>query len=303
MEAIEQKLKVVIMMGLPGSGKTYYSSHYKGETINVIHFDDYKDEYDSIYDVLWVKMRDNTKYIYSLDKITNTLVLDGPFFTVSAVSSLIHRLAECLSDEYETDCHYIKIRYILDKIEIVVFSEDREACMCNDRYRRAQNSAITIQHAPFDADVTAQNFDSIKQVYCLSDITVTNVKTERHSAWDTAFVPYIRRNDDGVDYLTSEEWTVGGTWHDCYGNEGKVEAEPAREFTEFDEMLLKLCPDVSYLRYLELKRNCIEVIEDTSSDYYTSTNYMYWRCNLKKLYNMMLEMHLIDEYPNDERSI
>ena len=63
-------------------------------------------------------------------------------------------------------------------------------------------------------------------------------------------------------------------------------------FDEFDELIEKICPTITFLQYKKLYKNCVRMEERDNSDYYSSTREAYWRCDLKELWNMLDEMGL-----------
>ena len=99
------------------------------------------------------------------------------------------------------------------------------------------------------------------------------------------------------DMMCSDEWCLGGSWSDCYGNSGNVSADDQpTEFTEFDDLLTKICPNVTMLQYKKLYRECVTTKKRRECDYYGGVcEYARYVCNLRKLYEMMIEMNLVKE--------
>ena len=97
--------------------------------------------------------------------------------------------------------------------------------------------------------------------------------------------------------LRSDTWCLGGSWGDCWGNTGMVSAdEQPTEFKEFDDLLMEVCPNITLLQYKKLYNSLVSIESGCENDYYGgSTENAYYKCNLKDLYNMMIEMGLINE--------
>ncbi|WQJ53387.1 MAG: hypothetical protein [Wendovervirus sonii] len=284
-------VQLIIPMGLPGSGKTYYyQTKYKGKTGNFfVNFDNYSHDGMDVIDVL----KDSVYkvlpyYVYDL-KEDLYLYIDGLWLTADSVKFLINQYITEINTWKITDYSTNNIfNFIVDSVKIIHFDEDRENCLNNDRFRREESSKITIDNAPFD-NVLPDNFiDDIKNEYSLESALLINVPIHKATLWETCFENA---------YLQSENWTLSGEWGNCWGAHVDLEAEEPLPFTEFENFIMKLCPEISHSNYTKLFNECCEVMEDTETGYYGSwTNYAYWKCDKEKLYKMMISMNLISEY-------
>lgn len=97
------------------------------------------------------------------------------------------------------------------------------------------------------------------------------------------------------DTLVSETWSGGGTVGSCWDNRlSTIAPDAPKEFVEFDEMLSKICPNISYLQYKTLYNTCHEIITYNDRDYYGGCEtILYHKCDLQKLWGKMKEMELV----------
>ena len=65
-------------------------------------------------------------------------------------------------------------------------------------------------------------------------------------------------------------WRTGGSTGKYWGGgeSRSVSGEPEPEFDEFDEILAKVWPEISFILYKKLVRDVVKVSERTDSDYY-----------------------------------
>ncbi len=89
-------------------------------------------------------------------------------------------------------------------------------------------------------------------------------------------------------------WTIGGVaGGSCWdtGDEDRhypISGVPEPEFEELDKLLEALVPDITFLQYKRLCKDCIERGESRSNDYYGNhTDYAYKLVRLGVLYKYM----------------
>lgn len=279
MESIK---KIILTVGLPGSGKTTFCEEYlknnEDKNVNHIEFDKHrKTAYGknlNFENVLLNMMKEKRDEILLLD----TLLLDN--------NGVINSI-EILKDTLETINNM--------EIEIHYWNLDRESCLHNDKGRRKENSEITIKNAKLEEiDVEAiKKATSLDKVYLFThDI---KRKSELQLALDLLDYNVEEVCDEYDDeeekkrYLYSEQWLVRGTeryyvnsdWDSAYI---KLDGEEAiMEFKEFDEVIEQLCPSLTFIEYKELLKVCVDIDEFDKDDYYTYATYKRWRCDLNKL--------------------
>ena len=69
------------------------------------------------------------------------------------------------------------------------------------------------------------------------------------------------------------------------------------EVKGFDELIERVCPNISFIQYKNIYRKCVTQKTRTDCDYYGgSKEKAWWECNLKDLYKILLEKGLITKY-------
>ena len=302
-------INVEILVGLPGSGKTYYaddkSSEYamyhmgkyfgekpknKRQAYSLkLDYDEYKDKYPSLSNILGYYGYHEV-FMFHPESI---VICDGLFLTNDTQEKIVSEWVELFNEEGgDNKSNKLNIKF-------VYFNENREGCLSNDSYRDKKRSAnITIKHSPFEkpdiADLKEKfnqeniNFEiEEKEVYVMSKYEGA-FKSLRNKYWSEKL---------GKDVMVSENWSTGGTWGDYQGNSGNIEPDKVPEsFKEFDDLLLKYCPNVTFLRYKSIYNNCVTVEEDRECDYYGGTEYFnFYCCDLEKLYEMLTELGYIKD--------
>lgn len=287
-----------IMMGLPGSGKTYYcntcTNHSDWQTLYLyIDLDTVdKDDCLGIEDVLryaFIKNNLTTPVFYD-DTKTREVYIDGLILTNDVLQNVLKVCIDYITD-YQGHVGF----------NIHVWNDDRETCIRNDGYRlksgqRSESAAITIRNAKFD-NVNKQNIERI-----VSGLTekIYPVDVIKHDVYKmTTYNSIIEPFENGwkeKGYLVSDSWSGGGTCGSCWSDElSIVESDPVPEFIEFDNMLAEICPSISFLQYKRLCRTCVTTESRQESDYYGGCETRMWhQCDLKKLYNELVEMRLIE---------
>lgn len=294
-----------VLVGLPGSGKTTFTEQYKPT-----YLDPYSGtrrpnhktkkhafivDYDEIYrkaglsenlDVNRSKVEKmpipNIQYEY--------IILDGLFVTQFDV--------EWVLGVYLNNPKF-KEKYNVEKIIVDVWMVDKEACLWNDRARRDVRSAS----AEFSIRIMEPERIDIKQIESKFGI---KTKIELHSVVRApAYKVMIAENDVykvSGKYMESHGWCLGGKSYHWSGSESVLYPEDPINFDEFDELLEKICPQITYLQYKKIYAKCVTKEERSNCDYYTQAREGYWRCDLEKLYEMLEEMglyHLDDDDPYD----
>jgi predicted kinase len=275
--------KVTLLYGLPASGKTFYAKLNSDESLrrpNVAVVDvDAIDRYLSNecriippYDKIEAHVgRDVTMKLVN----RNEVIVDGLITSVAVAKKYLAAIAKEANGLYEI--HY----------KIVWFSPDREACLWNDKGRRKQNAEQTIRNLPFE-EPSEEDFKDF----------VVKVKLERkrvvrkpaHKAW-------AGENDMGdQDTLESDTWCLGGSWCDYNGNSGTVSPSPQpATFEEFDKLLEKVCPNITFLQYRKVYAASVTIKESSDSDYYGgTTHHAQYVCDLKKLHEALKEIGVIE---------
>lgn len=269
-------LTLHIMMGLPASGKTTFAKklHEKyGTSSYLICMDDDNTTYCG--NKRSIKRLKHDCYSVSLSK--EHLIVDGLVLTNEDLLNVIQAVANCFAD-----------------IEVIVYhwNEDRETCIWNDGNRRDTPSYITITKAQYDSVVNKEEINKnlrkdVKIIKVVEKIVERKTKKE-------VFISQVS-NRDKNDRLCSVKWCTGGAYGNCWDNTMyPVSAEDPVDFVEFNELLESICPDISFLKYLKLKKECVSIDSEYKSDYYGGgCGYSWYICDLNKLYDILEEMHEI----------
>lgn len=260
-------MTIEFTVGLPASGKSTWAISQKDNNTKIIDVDkmrkngivDFNDEFCSI------------RYYRNISRI----IVDGLFLDLSSVVSFV--------EEHLSDFDY-------DKIILHCWKEDRKQCLINDEGRRNVSSADTINfaeyHMPTTEDVKKafgeKGSYQIHYVYIMSD-----------------FDHFLRSNN--LKYVTkdnilySDSWAISG-YTEGYDHNQRypiTPSEPIENFEEFDSLLEKICPEISFLVYKKLMKECVSMVEHEENDYYSRITYVRWECDLKKLYELLKEMEKI----------
>ena len=269
-------VKIHVLIGLPGSGKTFFAESF-GDKVDYCDLDSNHGHITTIY------IRD------FLDRAhKNQVIFDGLILTSRDLKFLLDIIIdwrERKDKSLKFDIHYWK--------------EDREGCLRNDDLRvrdyfsREKDSGITIKNAEFDSLEVITN--TLKSYSNLS-FNLQIHKVYSPSNIDLILKKYSPRHINGEYVITSKEWCNGGSWCDCWGNSGSVESDSPKEFTEFDDLLMKICPEITFLQYKKIYHECVTTITYEERDYYGgSTSNSYHRCNIGKLKELLKEMKLYHE--------
>ena len=286
---------VEILVGLPGSGKTYYAKE-QGVHPDVCFADRSKEKAMYICtdkDVYYgCKSRTIEQIIHNHEfgywiichnHNWDHWIIDGLFLT----NNIQHKVVDVLYNEIH------KYNDIKLKIRFVYFKEDREACLYNDQARNRKKLAnITIEHADYEKP----DIETLQKDFPKIEFELKEKEVHKMNIFESKFLTKGSCNNE--QELRSDTWCLGGTcgncWDDTLSHIGADE-QPT-EFKEFDDLLMEVCPNITLLQYKKLYNSLVSIEIECESDYYGgSTENAYYKCNLKDLYNMMKEMDLINE--------
>lgn len=303
-----------ILMGLPGSGKTYFVNnlwhqhqsndceHYRAKGIDKGMFDvyDFFIELDdlrlsgvSLKNVLYREFEDHNilyrKDYYPKDAKVANIVIDGLILTNEVLQTTIKSCLSYLDEHYKN--HKYRIEFLIHK-----WNEDRGSCLSNDKYRvkfhdRDESAEVTIRNAKFeeiDLDWLDKMIMETENVYYyVYKHSVTAV-----DPYSIAFKPMCSRKEK---VMTSDSWSGGGTSGNCWDDElHTIYPEDAPSFKKFDDFIEKICPNITFIQYKKLYNECVSIESYPECDYYGGCETRnYYECNMVKLYEMMQEMKLI----------
>ena len=107
----------------------------------------------------------------------------------------------------------------------------------------------------------------------------------------TKWMGYSRPEEPVNPYITTGEWVTGGiTGGDCWGGEANrpIGSVPEPEFTQLDNLLEVVWPDITHLKYKKLVSELVTEHEHGSNEYYgNNTRYSEKRIDLGDLYEWL----------------
>lgn len=259
---------IKILCGLPACGKTFYANSKKDCNTIVVDCDTlFKNRKDLKMNAIYHHI---ANHLYGNYK-KKTVILDGLFLTIDSVVEIVEYMKQSFKKDFSFEVEY--------------WPADRETCLKNDNGRRKIDSRTTIKKGVLD-EITPEKLLEKTGLNIPVHIHKTVLKEDYKIMIDDMNEFSCSIKDER--YLYSSEWYVGA---DNPSNIyiSKEEKVPS-DFIELDEVLEKYFPNITYLQYKKLKRECIEIDDFEEHDYYTGTVYKArYCCDLKKLYQFIKE--------------
>ena len=249
---------VNILVGLPGSGKTYWASSQKDKYAKFLIVD--CDTLEQVYHKNYMnRIYDNIANNFYGNYDNSFIIIDGLFLTNNSIVKVINSLGPLKKN----------FKFILH-----IWNEDRDTCLKNDNGRRKNASTTMIKTGVFEQI----DLNSIKTQ------TGLNINTQKHVVElkpDWAFFADEQKNvKDGK--LCSNTWIIS-----CSSDFYTPELQP-KDFLELDELLEKIYPTITYLQYKKLFRECVSIETIYDYEYYvgdiTKGRYV---CDIEKFYNLI----------------
>jgi hypothetical protein len=271
-------MKLIITWGLPGSGKTNFTNEQI--MINRRNHNGCR-LYTISHDECGRYGNDKTKnFISKMNSHLN-----------SSVDILIADTLITTHDDLSNFLKQLNLKKVIS-IDIQYWCEDRESCLWNDRYRRSDNSNITILNAPLEVPDTA----TIKSFCPNIRITIIYNNVMRKENWQVFSDKYKIRHTDGI--VKSDSWSLGGTYGNCWDDtKHQVSGEPQpASFSEFDDLLESACPSIGFLQYKKLYNACMTTDTRGESDYYGGhIEYGFYKFKVEELFDKLIELDIITE--------
>ena len=301
----KKQVEVHIGMGLPGSGKTTYFQSLGCPDYGVLATESgvYKTRID-----LDSLMKNDARYITGDDGKLSMMKLFGYATSVRGCENCLICLDSlCLTRDQVKD--YLRGLYSLASpmdayswfgfdgdyyIVIDQWEENREQCLVNDALRnREQLAEVTIRNAKYEPFESAEQ---LEQMIREMGLQFTGVRLVTHKvAIPEDWQQFTGRPGKPEDtrYMTSDEWSLGGTVCGYDGYSDTVDADTPKENTELDKFLEEKCPGISFMQYKRIVRECVVQETRVSHDYYGgSVTYAYYKTDMKRLYELLSEMGL-----------
>lgn len=274
---VDLMAKIEILYGLPGSGKSYYAKSQETDP----HQRFTAPPRTKAIDVDLIYHRCKNQPALTLQEVVNEvehqiavnkydrLILDGLITTNAELKTIITAIKKKFKNP---DFLSFDISY---------WEKDVETCLWNDRGRRSRNSKITIENIPFEEpseELAGHKIKIMKRKIA---------KKPDYKVWAGEL------GLGGNKFLQSDSWSLGGTVGSCWDDtKHTVDAEPAPvSFKEFDELLERICPNITFLKYKKVYNEVVNTKIEYYHDYYGgSTSSCRYICDLEKLYNALCEM-------------
>lgn len=268
--------QVRIAIGLPASGKTtfYRKLAEKDRSVVLLNENGMSSFFTSFDKSDCTRCRPISDETYLLrireyHGFYGTLLLDGLFLNTERIALMLDRVFEDNK---------------VDEVILDYWPENKEACLRNDYKRRRQGSALSIKALSIHVD-----FEFLKAKYS----GLTRIIVEEHEIFQVPdYVLYFR--DYGlVDlpderYLDSDTWVVGGQSRACENGWSCIDADEApKSFRELEDLLCRISPSFPLSLAMEIHETCVETKERQESDYYSTVNLQYFRCDLERLWNIL----------------
>lgn len=272
-----------LLVGLPGSGKTYFATEAQKKSrnheIQIINFDYvFRTSVDTA--VYQIKQGITEIIKETLPMLLGKIVyLDGLFCTHDSWSWILKQYLDEKS---------IKIQ----KIIVDFWVPNRELCIWNDRGRRFKNSVLSIEK--IQIEIPDENSLRLEFEDYGVPIIVRKHIVERKPAYQV-FAGEAGLVLVGDRYLQSCSWSLGGEI--LAGEDEKIPLSPEEpcNFDEFDSLLDTVCPTITLSQYKRIYNACVEMKDRDNSDYYSNSREGYWSCDVALLYDTLVDEHLIDE--------
>lgn len=267
-----------ILIGLPGSGKTYWAAREVAEYHSRCYSFN-KNEYCHIeVDAL------RKPYTWASRSRTDSEI-QGLVIQYLRQAKVAYYDALVLNQESVENFISLVLKDAAISIENIIldyWNEDRDTCLYNDEGRREQNSIITIRKGILEKP-------SAKEIEAKFGIHTTlhqHLVVKKPEYAHFASIEGIELVDNL--YMASDKWSIGGISRSRNGDDTPIQGEePPTSFEKFDEIIEKIWPNIPHNKYVKLFKECVEFRPSTESDYYSSEDYLQYVCNMEKLYSMI----------------
>lgn len=282
--------KALILMGLPGSGKTKYALGILEDEIERL-----EDVYDAHY-TTYIELKNELKGEHGRGKLEDLqhvikvellgsfksdLILDGCILTNEELKVAINRALD------STNFELIEIHYW-----------EPNSSLKPKQYKGMGNKGLP--------QLETVNLEWLKgetgfpNIFLIKHATVEVDKDDYLFFADKHGLALKSNDENGITdrkYLQSDFWLGSSSYYD-HGDEGWKVTDPLSKplslFVEFDELLMEICPFISFSQYKKLYANTVTIVTQEESDYYTTNEYTFYSCNVEELLKLLVSMGFYD---------
>ena len=292
-------MEIHILVGLPGSGKTYWAhantwsrgikAYYHMNIDNMLYDHSGQNTIETILEEFFSIYENRKDIMHKCDEEVAAfkgyqLIFDNLTLTNEDVKKVIELFKKY--NDIKVQGEQIPMKFIIHQ-----WNEDREACLANDPLRldngelsRTKGAQNTIRYAAYEII----DMNALKEVFPEYKFEYVAHTVEVHSRKDILI--------EQTGTITSERWCTGGDRCDCWGGHWVQDSEDDPEpFTAFDNIVKFYCPNISDQQYTQLWDMCVDTDSVDEGDYYGGCmHYSWYICNLKYLFKKMEEMEIIE---------
>lgn len=278
---------LIILTGLPGAGKTTYANKNFSDYAEVMYiaYDDYKNEKNEYTPIGKIIKKQGFFHNY------NTIVFDGFIPDKEARIAAIYEILNATRKYWKNYCHSRKGDTVYFDVQEYFWEPDKEACLNNDKWRnRPKSSKESINTwASLIEPLTKNDWDNnLGEIFPEDKFIDTKFLYTEAYDYKEGVIEYTK------NYLTSNKSNpsilTGYSWNTRY--------DSPREFIELDNILTKLCPNITFLQYKRLCRECEAkvIIDERYDDYYSNepSIYNYWEVNIDKVHQWLIDNDLLE---------
>lgn len=258
-----------ILVGLPGSGKTWFAEQFVKETpsATLLSLDPWVGKVSSVAEALRKAQQGRPTSVTRFAQV----VVDGLFLTPETIQEVMDAFAD----------EFLSIRFILHQ-----WDEDRKTCERNDENRRDQVSLLTIRKGSYPVlDPAAFTMRHLQTMTV--DPEIIRHKVELKPAWYRYHANVVGR--DGK--LRSPKYMAGGMMGNCWDSSYTyLDGEAIPPFHELHAFVKRVYPDLLASDWFEIEPKVVTQETTRKMEYYGGhSTYIQWVCDIPLLEQLIEE--------------
>lgn len=282
-----KEINLIILTGLPGAGKsTYAINNFDPHETLIISYDNFKDEKNEYLPIKTIIKRHGFYHDYE------NIVFDGFVPDKENRIAIIYELMTEIRKQWKDYSVYNRRNdTVYFNVQEYYWYTDKDACLNNDRWRnRPKSSKRSIETwSVLLNPLTKKDWDNNLAEFFIEDKFIdTKFLYSKAYGYKEGVIEYTKK------YITSDKSNpsilVGYEWNTRY--------DSPYEFEQLDNMLTKLCPNITFLQYKKLCRECEAkiVVDERYDDYYSNepSIYNHWEVNIDKVHQWLIDNDLLE---------